>query len=79
MAIIKPGFRPGFRGRVSPPTLARRMHYLAATPHLLRADSTVLRPAPPATYLMVILKSSRPNTNTTSSKDHQFSVLRGEG
>jgi hypothetical protein len=79
MVIIKPGFRPGFRGRVSAPTLARRVHYLAATSHLLRADSTVLRPAPPATYLMVVLKSSRPKANTTSSKDHQFLTLRGEG
>jgi hypothetical protein len=79
MVIIKPGFRPGFRGRVSPPTLARRVHYLAAASHLLRADSTVLRPAPLATYLMVVLKSSRPNTSTTSSKDQQFSVLPGEG
>ena len=79
MVIIKPGFRPGFRGRVSPPTLARRVHYLAATSHLLKAASTVLRPAPPATYLMVVLKSSRPNTYTTFSKDHQFSVLHEEG
>ncbi len=30
MAIIKPGFRPGFRGRTSPPSMARRAHYLAA-------------------------------------------------
>ncbi len=30
MAIIKPGFRPGFRGRTSPPSLSRRAHYLAA-------------------------------------------------
>lgn len=29
MAIIKPGFCPGFRGRTSPPTLSRRAHYLA--------------------------------------------------
>lgn len=30
MAIIKPGFRPGFRGRTSPPSLGRRAYYLAA-------------------------------------------------
>ena len=30
MAIIKPGFRPGFRGRMSPPSLSRRSYYLAA-------------------------------------------------
>lgn len=30
MAIIKPGFRPGFRGRTSPPCLSRRAHYLVA-------------------------------------------------
>ena len=29
MAIIKPGFRPGFRGRTSPPSLGRRAYYLA--------------------------------------------------
>jgi len=30
MAIIKPGFRLGFRGRMSPPSLSRRSYYLAA-------------------------------------------------
>lgn len=30
MAIIKPGFRPGFRGRTTPPSLGRRAYYLAA-------------------------------------------------
>ncbi|WLT30883.1 hypothetical protein [Geothrix sp. PMB-07] len=30
MAIIKPGFQPGFRGRTTPPSLSRRAHYLAA-------------------------------------------------
>lgn len=74
MAIIK----PGFRRRMSPPSLTQRAYYLATTSHLLGADSTVLRPALPATYLMVVLKSSYPNTSTTSSKEHQFSVLRGE-
>ena len=29
-AMIKPGFRPGFRGRMIPPTLTRRTYYLAA-------------------------------------------------
>ncbi|WP_243382353.1 hypothetical protein [Geothrix alkalitolerans] len=30
MPIIKPGFRLGFRGRTSPPSLGRRAYYLAA-------------------------------------------------
>lgn len=29
-AMIKPGHRPGFRGRMSPPSMSRRSHYLAA-------------------------------------------------
>lgn len=29
-AMIKPGHRPGFRGRMNPPSMSRRSHYLAA-------------------------------------------------
>jgi hypothetical protein len=50
MAIIKPGFRPGFRGRTSPPSLGRRAHYLAAqqgrdSARLLGVEGKDLTPA----------------------------------
>jgi hypothetical protein len=40
MAIIKPGFRPGFRGRSAPAAWSRRAHYLASE---LERDGVVLQ------------------------------------
>lgn len=50
MAIIKPGFRPGFRGRTTPPSLGRRAYYLAAqqgrdSARLLGVEGKDLTPA----------------------------------
>jgi len=81
MPIIKPGFRPGFRGRNHPPACSRRMYYLAAeagrdSARLLGEKGQELTPTqaievlggPTASYHEVIVSPSKPECETIRTR-----------